>query len=161
MLNNKRKPFTIHPSSECDSAHVGEGTHIWRYSYIASSARIGQDCMIGQGCYVEGTLGNRVRVQNNCCIYNTTVIEDDVFIGPGVLTLNDKHPPSNSLEYKPITIQRYAYIGGGATILPGVTVCRGARVGAGAVVTRDVPPDTVVTGNPARRLHGASSRPIR
>ena len=159
IFNRYHKPFTIHHTSECDTGDVGEGTHIWRYAYVTKTAHIGCDCMIGQGCYVEGTLGNRVRLQNGCYIYSTTTIEDDVFVGPGVLCLNDKHPPSKSKHYLSILIKRGAYVGGGATILPGVTIGERAHVGAGAVVTHDVEPDTTVVGNPARRLYGPARRP--
>ena len=149
--------FDVAPSSQCLTSRVGANTRIWHHTLVAPHATIGHDCMIGSFCYIEATLGNRVRVQNACHLYSTTTVADDVFIGPGVLTLNDKHPPSSGAKYRDIHICHHAVIGGGAILLPGVTIGPAAVVGAGAVVTHDVAEGDTVIGNPARSIHDPAS----
>jgi len=118
-----------------------------------AGAIIGEDCMLGQGYFVGGKtqIGNRVRIQNNVSVYDGVWIEDDVFVGPSVVFTNVKHP--RALEkgvFRPTFVQRGASIGANATILPGVTIGAHAMVGAGSVVTKDVPAYATVVGNPAR-----------
>jgi acetyltransferase-like isoleucine patch superfamily enzyme len=127
---------------------IGAGTRIGTFALVHSGARIGRDCTIGSHTNVcAGVVGDRVSIQTACHVTRGVVLEDEVFLGPGVVTLNDK------LLGGPLTAPRVlagAKVGGGSVLLPGVVVGRGAIVGAGSVVTRDVPDGAVVTGQPAR-----------
>lgn len=144
----------IHPQAICEAQSVGDGTRIWAFAYLLKGATIGADCNVCSHVFIEDdvVLGNRVTIKSGVQLWNGTVIEDDVFIGPNVAFANDKFPRSKRhLDRHPQTlICREASIGANATILPGVTIGRSAMVGAGAVVTGDVPPHAIVTGNPAR-----------
>jgi acetyltransferase-like isoleucine patch superfamily enzyme len=127
---------------------IGPGTRVGTFTLIHAGARIGAGCTVGSHCNIHGaTVGDRVSIQTGCHITRGVVIEDDAFVGPGVVTLNDKLR-GGPLAYP--RIERAARVGGGSVILPGVVVGAGAVVGAGSVVTRDVPAAAVVVGNPAR-----------
>ncbi len=131
-----------------DGAVIGPGTRIGAFTLVHAGARIGNDCTIGSHCNIHrATLGDRVSIQTACHITMGVVIEDDVFVGPGVITLNDRQM-SGDLAFPRLC--RGARVGGGSVILPGVLVGAGAIVGAGSVVTKDVPPGATVLGNPAR-----------
>jgi acetyltransferase-like isoleucine patch superfamily enzyme len=148
----------------CESNSVGEGTRIWAFAHVMEGARIGRDCNIGDHAFIESgaIIGDRVTVKNGAMIWNGVVIEDDAFIGPGVLFTNDKHPRSPRSEVAaeryhesegwltPTRVHRGSAIGAGAVILCGVELGAYSTVGAGAVVTRDVPSQRLVLGNPAR-----------
>jgi acetyltransferase-like isoleucine patch superfamily enzyme len=127
---------------------IGAGTRVGTFTLIHAGARIGGDCTIGSHCNIHrAVLGERVVIQTGCHVTRGVVLEDDVFVGPGVITLNDK------LRGGPLSfprVRRGARIGGGSVILPGVVVGEEAVVGAGSVVTRDVPAGAVVVGSPAR-----------
>jgi acetyltransferase-like isoleucine patch superfamily enzyme len=127
---------------------IGAETRVGTFTLIHAGARIGAGCTIGSHCNIHrAVLGDRVVIQTGCHITRGVVIEDDAFVGPGVVTLNDK------LQGGPLAfprIRRAARVGGGSVILPGVVVGAGAVVGAGSVVTRDVPDGAVVLGSPAR-----------
>ena len=148
----------LHETSVIQTPIIGRGTAIWQFSVVLEGARIGEDCNIGAHCFIEHDvfIGNRVTIKNGVYLFDSLEIQDDVFIGPGVTFTNDKYPKSRRLKrdasrrYPLTIIERGVSIGGGATILPGVRIGAGATVGAGSVVTRDVPPDVVVYGNPAR-----------
>ena len=131
-----------------DDVAIGPGTRVGTFTLIHAGARIGAGCTIGSHCNIHcAVLGDRVVIQTGCHITRGVVIEDEVFVGPGVITLNDK------LRGGPLTfprIGRAARVGGGSVILPGVVIGAGAVVGAGSIVTRDVPEGAVVLGNPAR-----------
>ncbi len=155
--------FYAHPTAEVSTeAIVGPGTRIWHQSQVREGARIGRECIIGKGVYVdfEVVIGNHCKLQNGVYVYHGATLEDGVFLGPGAMLLNDKHPrainPDGTLkldtdwEVSPTHIGQGAGIGGGAIILPGVTVGKWAIVGAGSVVTRDVPDYGLAYGNPAR-----------
>jgi acetyltransferase-like isoleucine patch superfamily enzyme len=138
------------------NAEVGEGTKIWHPELVnIYGCLIGRDCNIG--CFVEigpeVVVGNRCKIQTKAYLPKGIRLEDDVFIGPGVTFLNDKHPPSNG-EWGECTtiVKEGASIGGGALILPGVTIGRRAVIGAGAVVTKNVGDGETVVGVPARCL---------
>ncbi len=143
-------------------AKIGAGTKIWLYAQVREDAVIGSQCIIGKGCYIDAGvhIGDRVKIQNNVSVYHGVTIEDEVFIGPHVCFTNDRVPractPDGKLKgaadwtVTPSVVRRGASIGANATLLPGVTIGVAALVGAGAVVTRDVPDYTIVRGNPAQ-----------
>jgi UDP-2-acetamido-3-amino-2,3-dideoxy-glucuronate N-acetyltransferase len=144
----------IHASADVQSPNVAPGTRIWQYVVILPLATIGARCNIGAHCLVENDvrIGDRVTVKPGVQLWDGITLEDDVFVGPNVTFTNDKHPRSGNQEFKLLrtVVKTGASIGGGAVILPGLTIGEGAMVGAGAVVTRDVLPGTTVVGNPAR-----------
>lgn len=146
----------IHKLSDVQSTQIGEDTTIWQYSVILPGAVIGKECNICAHTFIENDvkIGNRVTLKSGVFLWDGINIEDDVFIGPCVAFTNDKHPRSKQYPEKFLrtTIKKGASLGANATILPGITVGEGAMVGAGAVVTRDVAPFTVVAGNPAKIL---------
>jgi len=151
----------IHPTAEVSKDSViGEGTKIWHQAHVREHCKIGTNCIIGKGAYIDigVVIGNNVKIQNYSCVYNGTTIEDGVFIGPGVLLINDKLPRSVSLEGKLLRkddwkagktlVKKNASIGAGAVVLPEITIGEYAMVGAGAVVTKNVPDHGLVIGNP-------------
>jgi len=155
--------YFVHESSYVDDgAEIGAGTRIWHFCHVMTGARIGRDCVLGQNVNVAGgtILGDHVKVQNNVSIYSGVVIEDEVFLGPSCVLTNVTNPRSEIDRhdlYETTVIKRGATIGANATIVCGVTVGRYAFVGAGAVVTSDVPDYALMLGNPARQ-HGWMSR---
>jgi UDP-2-acetamido-3-amino-2,3-dideoxy-glucuronate N-acetyltransferase len=150
-------PF-VHPSSFVDDgAEIGAGTKIWHFCHVMPGAVIGERCSLGQNVVVmPGTrVGNNVKIQNNVSIYEGVELEDDVFCGPSMVFTNVVNPRSEVSrrdEYQRTLVRRGATIGANATIVCGVTLGEWAFVGAGAVVTRDVPAFALVTGVPARRV---------
>ena len=145
---------TIHPSTDCQSQHIGNDTTIWQFCVVLANAVIGKDCNINAHCLIEGgaVIGDRVTIKSGNYIWAGITLEDDVFVGPNVTFTNDKYPKSKNKNFALLktTIKKGASIGGGAVILPGITVGENATVGAGAVVTRSVPDGLTVIGNPAR-----------
>ncbi len=136
------------------TARIGAGCKIWAYSQIGSHAAIGKDCMIGNGVYVDRhvKVGNRVKIHNKALLYHGVIVEDDVFIGPAAVFTNDLWPRSGhtrDLRSKAWYVRRGASIGANVTVLPDINIGAFAVVGAGAVVTRDVPDHALVCGNPA------------
>jgi len=155
----------IHPTADVSpKAHIGEETAIWHYCQVREGASIGRECILGKNVYVDFDvpIGDRVKIQNNCSVYHGAVLEDGVFLGPHVVITNDLYPrainPDGTLkgnddwEVGPVRVCYGAAIGARSVILPGVTIGRFALVGAGAVVTRDVPPHGIVIGSPARLI---------
>lgn len=144
----------IHPLSDVHSTAIGIGTRIWQYSVVLENAKIGAECNICAHTLIESdvTIGDRVTVKSGVFIWDGTTIEDDVFIGPCVAFTNDKTPRSKvyPTQFSRIHLKQNCSIGANATLLPGITVGRHAMVGAGAVVTKDVPDYAVVVGNPAK-----------
>lgn len=150
--------FFVHESSYIDDdVVIGENTKIWHFSHILSHTRIGKNCSFGQNCVVgpHVTIGNNVKVQNNISIYEGVEVEDDVFIGPSVVFTNVINPRSfivRKEEYKKTLLKRGVSIGANATIVCGYTLGEYAFVGAGAVVTKNIPNYAMVLGNPARQI---------
>jgi len=156
----------IHPTADVSSqAHIGANVKVWHRAQIREGANIGANCIIGKDVYIDFdvAIGANSKIQNGVYVYHGATIEEGVFLGPGVILTNDRSPrainPDGSLkaatdwQVSPILIRRGASIGAGAIVLPGITVGEFAMIGAGAVVTRDVPPHGLVYGNPGR-LHG-------
>lgn len=144
----------IHPLAQVDSQSIGTGTKIWQFVVVLPGAQIGSDCNICSHCLIENDvhIGNRVTIKSGVQIWDGTRIDDDVFIGPNVSFTNDIWPRSKHYQhsYQQTHLHRGASIGAGSVILPGINVGPGAMVGAGSVVTKDVPPQAKVYGNPAR-----------
>ena len=166
-------PFYVHPTAEVSpEAEVGAGTRIWRQAHVREHARIGEQCNIGKGVYVDAhvKIGSRVKIQNHTSVFEGVTLEDGVFVGPHVCFTNDLFPRAITLdgelksaddwEVTPTLVRYGASLGGGSVIRCGVTIGEYALVGAGSVVTRDVPPHTLVFGNPARP-HGYVCRCAR
>jgi UDP-2-acetamido-3-amino-2,3-dideoxy-glucuronate N-acetyltransferase len=149
--------YFVHESSYVDpGAIIGAGTKIWHFSHVMPGAVIGEGCNLGQNVVVmPGTrIGNNVKIQNNVSIYEGVTLEDDVFCGPSCVftnVLNPRSHVSRKHEYQPTLVRRGATIGANATVVCGVTLGEYAFIGAGAVVTADVPPFALMLGVPARR----------
>jgi UDP-2-acetamido-3-amino-2,3-dideoxy-glucuronate N-acetyltransferase len=148
--------YFVHESSYVDQpCTIGAGTKIWHFSHVMKNCRIGQQCNIGQNVVISSgcVVGNNVKIQNNVSVYTGVELEDDVFCGPSMVFTNVVTPRSHvsrKHDYKQTLVKRGATIGANATIVCGVILGRYCFVGAGAVVTRDVPDYAVVYGNPAR-----------
>tara|TARA_B100001013_G_C24526658_1_gene409140 strand:- start:347 stop:841 length:495 start_codon:yes stop_codon:yes gene_type:complete len=142
------------PGSLSGERHdLGNGSVAWGPCHVGMDAVIGADCSIGALAHVgsEAILGNRVRVQGGAYVASICVLRDDVFVGPNATLLNDRHPPSRDrAKWLPVVVEAGAVIGGGATVLPGVTIGEQAVVAAGAVATKDIPDNEVWGGVPAR-----------
>lgn len=149
--------FFAHETAVIDAnCQIGEGTKIWHFSHIMSDCTIGQHCSIGQNVVIspEVRIGNRVKIQNNVSVYTGVICEDDVFLGPSAVFTNVINPRSAIIrknEYKPTLVQKGATIGANATIVCGITIGKYAFIGAGAVVTKNIPDYALVVGNPARQ----------
>ena len=146
----------VHESSYVDDGcEIGGGTKIWHFSHVMSGSRIGRDCNIGQNVVISPrvVIGDNVKIQNNVSVYTGVILEDDVFCGPSMVFTNVINPRSHVSrkdEYRPTVVKRGASLGANCTIVCGHTIGAYAFVGAGAVVTRDVPDYALVIGNPAR-----------
>ena len=144
----------IHHLADVSSSTIGRGTRIWQFVVILNEAVIGEDCNICSHCFIENdvSIGNGVTVKCGVQLWDGLRIADDVFIGPNVAFGNDKQPRSGNRDFQLLLtiVKKGASIGAGATILPGIIIGENAMVGAGAVVTKDVPAGCTVIGNPAR-----------
>lgn len=168
------KSFYNHPTAIVnEAAQIGAGTKIWHFSHVREKTKIGTGCVLGQNVYVgpDTVIGNNVHIQNNVSVYDQVELEDDVFCGPSMVFTNVINPRSHvsrKNEFKKTLVKRGATIGANATIVCGVTLGEYSFVGAGSVVTKDVPAFALVVGVPARqmgwmckcgeRLHGKNGR---
>ncbi|MHB1083813.1 MAG: WxcM-like domain-containing protein [Thiobacillus sp.] len=143
-----------HPHAIVESTTIGKGTRVWAFAHILPGAVIGSECNICDHVFIENkvTLGDRVTIKCGVQLWDGVILEDDVFVGPNATFTNDPFPRSrqNPGKFPKTHVHKGASIGANATILPGLTIGQNAMVGAGAVVTRDVPPNAIVVGNPAR-----------
>jgi len=159
--------FSAHETAVIDAgAQIGEGTRIWHFSHVMPGAVVGKSCNIGQNVYIDNNvhIGNGVKIQNNVSVYNGVVVEDDVFLGPSMVFTNVINPRSfieRKQEFKATVVRKGATIGANATIVCGVEIGFFALVGAGAVVTKAVPPFALVVGNPARQIGWVSEQGYR
>jgi len=148
----------IHPSAIVDEgAEIGDGSRVWHFAHVCAGARIGAGCSLGQGVFVgnDVRIGRNVKIQNNVSVYDAVTLEDDVFCGPSMVFTNVHNPRSAVVrkdEYRPTLVQRGATLGANCTVVCGVTIGRHAFVGAGTVVSRDVPDFALVLGVPARQV---------
>lgn len=146
----------IHPLADVHSTNVGEGTTIWQFVVILGNASIGTNCNINCHCFIENdvVIGNNVTIKSGVYLWDGLRIEDDVFIGPNATFVNDHFPRSKKYpeKFDKTIVRKGASIGANATILSGITVGERAMIGAGSVVTKNVPADTVWYGNPARQI---------
>jgi UDP-2-acetamido-3-amino-2,3-dideoxy-glucuronate N-acetyltransferase len=150
--------YQAHPTAVIDEgAAIGEGTKIWHFSHIMEKAVVGKNCTIGQNVVIspQAVLGNNVKVQNNVSVYSGVVCEDDVFLGPSCVFTNVINPRSfisRKEEFKPTLVKKGASIGANATIICGITIGEYAMIGAGSVVTKNVPDYALIVGNPGRQI---------
>ncbi len=156
----------IHRTALVETEDIGESTNVWAYAHVMRGARIGCNGNIGDHAFIEGgaEIGNNVTLKNGVCVWDGIKIEDDVFVGPGVMFTNDKNPRSPRMEkvrsryssregwLVPTIVRRGCSIGAAATIVPGLELGAFSMIGAGAVVTRDVPAFALVCGSPAKRI---------
>ncbi len=153
----------IHALADVRSPNIGKRTRVWQYVVVLNGASIGEDCNICAHVLIEGDVhvGDRVTVKSGVQLWDGVTLEDDVFVGPNVTFANDRYPRSRHrpAAFEKTVVAKGASVGANATILPGVHIGARSMVGAGAVVTRDVPPDTVVYGNPAREIKQLPPQP--
>ena len=151
----------IHPLADCQNTNIPESTNVWQYCVVLAGAQIGENVNICSHCFIENDvkIGNNVTIKCGVQVWDGITIEDDVFIGANVTFTNDKYPKSKNSDWQLLTtvVKRGASIGAGSTILPGLTIGENAVVGAGSVVTKDVPANELWVGNPAhfvRKVNG-------
>jgi UDP-2-acetamido-3-amino-2,3-dideoxy-glucuronate N-acetyltransferase len=148
------RSYYVHERALCETEDVGPGTRIWAFAHVLEGARLGADCNICDGVFIEGgaRVGDRVTVKCGVQLWTGVTLEDDVFVGPNATFTNDRFPRSKHrpADFARTTVRAGASIGANATILPGLEIGGHAMVGAGTVVTRSVPPNAIVVGNPAR-----------
>lgn len=154
------KDYFVHHMALCESESVGTGTRVWAFTHVLPKAVIGKECNVCDQVFIENDviIGDRVTIKCGVQIWDGITIEDDVFIGPNATFTNDVFPRSKAYpeSFLKTIIKKGASLGANCTILPGVTVGENAMIGAGAVVTKSVPPNVTVVGNPARIVGNVS-----
>ncbi|WP_274572617.1 acyltransferase [Neisseria leonii] len=149
--------YSVHPSAIVDEgAQIGAGSRIWHFVHICAGARIGENCSLGQNVFVGNRviIGNRCKIQNNVSVYDNVILEDGVFCGPSMVFTNVHNPRAlieRKSEYRDTLVKHGATLGANCTIVCGTTIGRFAFIGAGAVITKDVPDYALMTGVPARQ----------
>lgn len=157
----------VHPDGRCESNDVGAGTRVWAFAHVLAGAVVGEGCNICDGAFVESgaVVGNGVTVKNQVMIFEGVTIEDEVFLGPGVIFTNDMNPRAfikkHGDELLPTVVRRRATVGAGSVVVCGTTIGEYAFIGAGAVVTRDVPAHAFVVGSPGRVIGWACECGLR
>jgi len=154
-MRGDKEVYVKHPTAIVESDDIGDGTKIWHFAHVRERSKIGKDCSIAKDVYIDAAveIGNNVKIQNFVSVYRGVKIEDDVFIGPSVTFTNDLHPRAgiwNVEKITPTLVRKGASIGAGSVIICGVVIGEYAMIGAGSVVTKEVPPFGLVYGNPAR-----------
>lgn len=149
--------FYQHPTAIVESTDIGKGCKVWAFAHVCAGSSIGPDCTIGEGVYIGPNvrIGSRCKIQNHSLIYEGLVIEDEVFIGPNVVTTNDIAPRAMGPwqhRFRSTTIKRGSSIGANSTILCGITIGEHAMIGCGSLVVRDVKPNYLAYGNPAHHI---------
>lgn len=160
----QRENVKIHATADVsDEAKIGEGTRIWNWVQVRENSEIGDNCILSKGVYIDANvkIGNNVKIQNNVSVYHGVELEDGVFAGPHVCFTNDKNPraindddtlkSADDWQISPIIVKKGASIGANSTILPGVTIGEYALIGAGSVVTKDIPAYALAFGNPCKQ----------
>lgn len=151
---NKPQDYFVHAQALCESTKIGTGTRVWAFAHILPGARIGSECNVCDNVFIENDVwvGDRVTLKCGVQLWDGVTLEDDVFVGPSVTFTNDRFPRSKVYPetFARTLIRKGASLGANSTILPGLTIGMNAMVGAGAVVTRSVPPNAIVVGNPAK-----------
>lgn len=158
------KNYFVHSHALCESSSIGQGTRIWAFAHILPQARLGNDCNVCDHVFIENdvVIGDRVTVKCGVQVWDGITIEDDVFVGPNVTFTNDLFPRSKVYpeSFSRTLIRKGASLGANSTILPGITIGMNAMIGAGAVVTRSVPPNAIVVGNPAKITGYVNTKPV-
>jgi len=148
------KDFKIHPLSDVQTSKIGKGTTIWQFAVILEGAKIGSNCNINCHTFIENDviIGNNCTLKSGVFLWDGIEIQDNVFVGPNVTFTNDKYPVSRTqpIAFEKTKIECCVSIGANATILPGITIKRNALIGAGSVITKDVPENAIVVGNPGK-----------
>ncbi len=157
-MSENKKDYFVHPSAIVeDSAKIGKGTKVWHFTHIMSNAVLGENCNLGQNVMVapDVVIGNNVKIQNNVSLYTGVICEDDVFLGPSMVFTNITNPRSGVVrrgQYTKTLVKKGVSIGANATIVCGHDIGEYAFIGAGTVVTKEVPPYALIVGNPGKQI---------
>lgn len=152
-VSSAAQPF-VHPKALVETRSIGSGTRVWAFAHVMKGAVVGNDCNVGDHAFIESgvTVGDRVTIKNGVAVWNGVTLEDDVFVGPNAVFTNDLRPISRDERFllTKTIVRRGSAIGANATVVCGTTIGRNSFVGAGSVVTRDIPDHALAYGNPAR-----------